>query len=107
MERTAPRARLRLTSSRSQTQARAVGAPCIVRDPMNLRRGPEILRTDFRAVETQARNAKNWPRTRGRSEEHTSELQSLMRTSYAVFCLQKKKQLYNTLLYTQHTMTYN
>src|SRR3546814_8273152 len=28
-----------------------------------------------------------------RSEEHTSELQSLMRTSYAVFCLKKKKQL--------------
>src|SRR3546814_9492877 len=27
----------------------------------------------------------------GRSEEHTSELQSLMRISYAVFCLQKKK----------------
>src|SRR3546814_2183505 len=29
-------------------------------------------------------------RTRPRSEEHTSELQSLMRTSYAVFCLKKK-----------------
>src|SRR3546814_3470298 len=28
---------------------------------------------------------------RGRSEEHTSELQSLMRISYAVFCLKKKK----------------
>src|SRR3546814_6663310 len=28
---------------------------------------------------------------RARSEEHTSELQSLMRTSYAVFCLKKKK----------------
>src|SRR3546814_8503752 len=28
---------------------------------------------------------------RTRSEEHTSELQSLMRTSYAVFCLKKKK----------------
>src|SRR3546814_5478690 len=27
----------------------------------------------------------------GRSEEHTSELQSLMRTSYAAFCLKKKK----------------
>src|SRR3546814_2617456 len=27
----------------------------------------------------------------GRSEEHTSELQSLMRNSYAVFCLKKKK----------------
>src|SRR3546814_10097673 len=30
-------------------------------------------------------------RIRARSEEHTSELQSLMRTSYAVFCLKKKK----------------
>src|SRR3546814_3934314 len=29
---------------------------------------------------------------RYRSEEHTSELQSLMRISYAVFCLKKKKQ---------------
>src|SRR3546814_3162919 len=29
--------------------------------------------------------------TRSRSEEHTSELQSLMRISYAVFCLKKKK----------------
>src|SRR3546814_10014994 len=29
-----------------------------------------------------------------RSEEHTSELQSLMRISYAVFCLKKKKQEY-------------
>src|SRR3546814_7690048 len=28
----------------------------------------------------------------GRSEEHTSELQSLMRNSYAVFCLKKKKR---------------
>src|SRR3546814_4379221 len=31
----------------------------------------------------------------GRSEEHTSELQSLMRISYAVFCLKKKKQQRN------------
>src|SRR3546814_8116238 len=30
-------------------------------------------------------------RIAGRSEEHTSELQSLMRSSYAVFCLKKKK----------------
>src|SRR3546814_2042833 len=30
-------------------------------------------------------------RESGRSEEHTSELQSLMRISYAVFCLKKKK----------------
>src|SRR3546814_5060219 len=32
----------------------------------------------------------------GRSEEHTSELQSLMRISYAVFCLKKKKSITDT-----------
>src|SRR3546814_9567457 len=32
----------------------------------------------------------------GRSEEHTSELQSLMRISYAVFCLKKKKKHTNS-----------
>src|SRR3546814_8655781 len=37
-----------------------------------------------------------------RSEEHTSELQSLMRISYAVFCLKKKKQKQNA-----HDMTDN
>src|SRR3546814_12435955 len=36
------------------------------------------------------------PRRRGRSEEHTSELQSLMRISYAVFCLKKKKRATTT-----------
>src|SRR3546814_4455371 len=36
---------------------------------------------------------------RHRSEEHTSELQSLMRISYAVFCLKKKK----TTIITVHT----
>src|SRR3546814_8979387 len=40
--------------------------------------------------------------TRSRSEEHTSELQSLMRISYAVFCLKKKKKENHTQsLYTQ------
>src|SRR3546814_6312999 len=37
-----------------------------------------------------------------RSEEHTSELQSLMRTSYAVFCLKKKKPSINK---QQHNTT--
>src|SRR3546814_3035731 len=37
-------------------------------------------------VETYARTCRKY----GRSEEHTSELQSLMRISYAVFCLKKK-----------------
>src|SRR3546814_1183635 len=47
------------------------------------------------------------PRGFSRSEEHTSELQSLMRISYAVFCLKKKKikQVYehNTTINTQNT----
>src|SRR3546814_6623221 len=36
-----------------------------------------------------------WAGASGRSEEHTSELQSLMRISYAVFCLKKKKNQKN------------
>src|SRR3546814_9079587 len=40
-----------------------------------------------------------WPLVRVRSEEHTSELQSLMRISYAVFCLKKKN---NTIRKNQH-----
>src|SRR3546814_3993388 len=40
----------------------------------------------------QARAAHGLKRIAVRSEEHTSELQSLMRTSYAVFCLNKKKK---------------
>src|SRR3546814_6047324 len=37
---------------------------------------------------------------RGRSEEHTSELQSLMRISYAVFCLKKKKKTNKRIMNT-------
>src|SRR3546814_9030086 len=42
-----------------------------------------------------------------RSEEHTSELQSLMRISYAVFCLKKKKQTLPSIKinYTKATVT--
>src|SRR3546814_6875231 len=50
---------------------------------------------------TSSRSWSNWPTARaiwGRSEEHTSELQSLMRNSYAVYCLKKK----NT---NQHKLT--
>src|SRR3546814_3103388 len=38
------------------------------------------------------------PAATERSEEHTSELQSLMRISYAVFCLKKKKNNQNILM---------
>src|SRR3546814_4738944 len=40
-----------------------------------------------------------------RSEEHTSELQSLMRISYAVFCLKKKK--INKRMHYHKKLTYN
>src|SRR3546814_6419477 len=43
-------------------------------------------------------------RLRGmRSEEHTSELQSLMRISYAAFCLKKKKTNKTNNIYTKNT----
>src|SRR3546814_2965356 len=49
---------------------------------------------DFRSLGTGSRHAGRaagkYRRGRHRSEEHTSELQSLMRISYAVFCLQHK-----------------
>src|SRR3546814_2035738 len=46
-------------------------------------------------------------RKRSRSEEHTSELQSLMRISYAVFCLKKKKQTNKHINRTYNTKTTN
>src|SRR3546814_2863874 len=42
-----------------------------------------------------------------RSEEHTSELQSLMRISYAVFCLKKKKMQNHSLYDTASVSKYN
>src|SRR3546814_4551527 len=40
-----------------------------------------------------------------RSEEHTSELQSLMRSSYAVFCLKKKTKYYNNYMVADTTIS--
>src|SRR3546814_7336586 len=57
-----------------------------------------VRRCDFKVfTETKSCSAiacRLWP---CRSEEHTSELQSLMRLSYAVFCLKKKTKQTNTL----------
>src|SRR3546814_8680377 len=48
-------------------------------------------------LQSMLRNTKtavlNYSLGAGRSDEHTSELQSLMRSSYAVFCLKKNKEL--------------
>src|SRR3546814_1826400 len=85
------------------------------REGMALHYGRDDFKDDARLVRTLSRErtkdmasdyrqvdpVKEYAERRGirfgerRSEEHTSELQSLMRISYAVFCLKKKKQ--NTL----------
>src|SRR3546814_3555225 len=61
--------------------------------PGSSRSPPATSRTAGRSVSrttsASARPSSAWPT---RSEEHTSELQSLMRISYAVFCLKKKKK---------------
>src|SRR3546814_3104487 len=67
------------------------------------RRGRRALR----AIGTRTRPAAKPDR---RSEEHTSELQSLMRISYAVFCLKKKKTLKhnnNNKKTNRHTIYHN
>src|SRR3546814_4207567 len=61
-------------------------------------RGPGLLEHqpampfDLDAETHQRRIEAEFEARMSRSEEHTSELQSLMRISYAVFCLKKKKQ---------------
>src|SRR3546814_1147772 len=53
---------------------------------------PEIVTTPSRGPLSKLGVASAAAATSRRSEEHTSELQSLMRNSYAVFCLKKKKK---------------
>src|SRR3546814_3712234 len=61
----------------------------LARTKRALRRGCEQFARDLADALLHPRLA---PLPRFRSEEHTSELQSLMRISYAVFCLKKKKK---------------
>src|SRR3546814_5419882 len=58
---------------------------------------PTVLRADHGRVRQVLLN---------RSEEHTSELQSLMRISYAVFCLKKKKKMSRSYEYLQINTQY-
>src|SRR3546814_10493472 len=66
--------------------------------PGRRRAGPRPVRGGARPARGRAALPGPRPALRGRSEEHTSELQSLMRISYAVFCLKKKKETqHNTI----------
>src|SRR3546814_7111241 len=97
---------LRLRQRRHEAASRrAAGVRSRYRDAVPLRRSlPDVLRAHGRSPAAHQRLARQ-PRRRPRlpegsgdrrqsrrSEEHTSELQSLMRISYAVFCLKKKKK---------------
>src|SRR3546814_1751422 len=64
------------------TGGRQRGRKGLGRGPLRPCRGPEAAFSE---------RSKRWLNPTERSEEHTSELQSLMRISYAVFCLKKKK----------------
>src|SRR3546814_3961789 len=56
-------------------------------------RSPDRRRATVAGMTEQSKTPRRKPlRSQARSEEHTSELQSLMRISYAVFCLKKKKK---------------
>src|SRR3546814_7990363 len=55
-----------------------------------------------RVIQPQVVATKPGDRRRARSEEHTSELQSLMRISYAVFCLKKKTTITQVSINYQH-----
>src|SRR3546814_4759645 len=71
------------------TSARAPRGPSSTRRSLIVRAftpGPPFHRRGMRRPRARP------PHPAARSEEHTSELQSLMRISYAVFCLKKKKK---------------
>src|SRR3546814_7199274 len=74
--------------------ASARKAALIIRISVNPQHRPNEPARDIGAQDRRVHIAREHaPRARpGRSEEHTSELQSLMRISYAVFCLNKKKK---------------
>src|SRR3546814_5860625 len=84
----------RVTLPPNQPQVVRVGVRVPARLPPGEYRAHMLFRAVPDVVPAVAGEAK--PASTGvsialRSEEHTSELQSLMRTSYAVFCLKKKK----------------
>src|SRR3546814_1215653 len=67
-------------------------SPGVNRRRWNRRCRPHARASSVSSAMRLARKPRQLPWTT-RSEEHTSELQSLMRISYAVFCLKKKKKI--------------
>src|SRR3546814_7879924 len=71
-------------SAKAISVAAGIAQPCALAPGLNAR--------NIRAGTAMPPAAAKLGKARRRSEEHTSELQSLMRISYAVFCLKKTKQ---------------
>src|SRR3546814_9328709 len=61
-----------------------------------IRPGPQVCPRVWSCPCVRSQASGYTPNSPSRSEEHTSELQSLMRISYAVFCLKKKNIMNNT-----------
>src|SRR3546814_989297 len=83
-----PSLRIGIASSRGERGL--VGGPCM--DRLQPADGRRATRVEPGAVARGFEREAHHDVGGGRSEEHTSELQSLMRISYAVFCLKKKKK---------------
>src|SRR3546814_8843193 len=70
---------------------RCIDEPAIVSRFVSVSNALDRMRPDYAVIDTLAfESARQSAFVPVRSEEHTSELQSLMRISYAVFCLKKK-----------------
>src|SRR3546814_5537824 len=84
----------RVRAVRTPAAGNQPGRPELGNDPAQARRLPPRLRRLRRGSRRRLRRPR--PPPPARSEEHTSELQSLMRISYAVFCLTKTTTVEHT-----------
>src|SRR3546814_4184408 len=75
------------------TLFRSSSRPSILAERCGIPRGGIEVGPVGSSGDDEGRNRVELPAPPRRSEEHTSELQSLMRISYAVFCLKKKKTI--------------
>src|SRR3546814_3472740 len=93
------------TLFRSIVRSLGLDRPGIQHFGPDRRRHPRTVPAPARMAGRRTRESQYCP-GQGRSEEHTSELQSLMRISYAVFCLKKKNTSTNMQRH-KNTKQYN
>src|SRR3546814_2188650 len=92
------RSRIRSPAAADQSSSAGDGQTGASDRPGSLGQQPTIgIQATSRAGGSSSVRRDDW-----RSEEHTSELQSLMRISYAVFCLKKKSNIAQPTKTTQH-----